>query len=215
MLLARRQARDFVTEDAQGTPTQSHISPSILLYEDKPSERLARASAGAGLRDASASERPRTEIWSRPRPITLVSHSHYQSTLDAVYVYVVPWSEFPIVPSYPHYPHGACLSLSLSHTDPHKDTHAYTHTHTHTHRHILCTLGRARLRRRKVVFVHPYRACPRQISLVIDSGLVGSGRGTARAEDAQETPTQSHISPSSILVNEGYWPPAHVARLRL
>jgi len=25
--------------------------------------------------------------------------------LDAVYVYVVPWSEFPIVPSYPHYPH--------------------------------------------------------------------------------------------------------------
>ena len=29
-------------------------------------------------------------------------YSHYQSTLDAVYVYVVPWSEFPIVPSYPH-----------------------------------------------------------------------------------------------------------------
>jgi len=27
-----------------------------------------------------------------------------QSTLDAVYVYVVPWSEFRIVPSYPHYP---------------------------------------------------------------------------------------------------------------
>jgi len=25
-----------------------------------------------------------------------------QSTLDAVYIYVVPWSEFPIVPSYPH-----------------------------------------------------------------------------------------------------------------
>jgi len=32
------------------------------------------------------------------------SASHYQSTLDAVYVYVVPWSEFPIVSSYPHYP---------------------------------------------------------------------------------------------------------------
>jgi len=35
---------------------------------------------------------------------------------------------------------------------------------------------------------------------VIDSGLVGStdlsGRGTARAEDAQGTPTQSHIPPS-------------------
>ena len=32
-----------------------------------------------------------------------VSDSRYQSTLDAVYVYVVPWSEFTIVPSYPHY----------------------------------------------------------------------------------------------------------------
>ena len=31
--------------------------------------------------------------------------------------------------------------------------------------------------------------------------LNGSGRGTARAEDAQGTPTQSHISPS-ILVYE-------------
>ena len=36
---------------------------------------------------------------------TVVSDSHYQSTLDAVYVYVVSWSEFPIVPSHPHYPH--------------------------------------------------------------------------------------------------------------
>ena len=26
------------------------------------------------------------------------------STLDAVYVYLVPWSELTIVPSYPHYP---------------------------------------------------------------------------------------------------------------
>ena len=36
-----------------------------------------------------------------------------------------------------------------------------------------------------------------------DSGLVGSiaGRGAARAEDAQGTPTQSRISPS-ILVHE-------------
>ena len=37
---------------------------------------------------------------------------------------------------------------------------------------------------------------------VIDSGLVGStGMGTARAEDAQGKPTQSHISPN-ILVYE-------------
>ena len=32
--------------------------------------------------------------------MTVVSDSHYQSTLDAVYVYVVSWSEFPIVPSF-------------------------------------------------------------------------------------------------------------------
>ena len=30
----------------------------------------------------------------------------FGSTLDAVYVYEVPWSEFPIVPLPPHYPHG-------------------------------------------------------------------------------------------------------------
>ena len=36
---------------------------------------------------------------------------------------------------------------------------------------------------------------------LINSGLVGSGSGSARAEDAQGTPTQSHISPS-ILVYE-------------
>ena len=33
--------------------------------------------------------------------------------------------------------------------------------------------------------------------------LIGSGRGTTRAEDAPGTPTQSHISPS-ILVYEDY-----------
>ena len=40
---------------------------------------------------------------------------------------------------------------------------------------------------------------------VIDSGLVGStdfGRGTVRAEDAQGTPTQSHISPSILVYEE-------------
>jgi len=37
---------------------------------------------------------------------------------------------------------------------------------------------------------------------VIDSGLVGSGRGTTRAEDAQGTPTQSHISPSILVYEE-------------
>ena len=41
--------------------------------------------------------------------ITVVSDSHHQSTLDAVYVCVVLWSGLPIVPSYPHYPHASCL----------------------------------------------------------------------------------------------------------
>ena len=40
----------------------------------------------------------------------------------------------------------------------------------------------------------------------IDSGLVGStdfhGRGAARAEDAQGTPTQRHISPSILVHGE-------------
>jgi len=36
--------------------------------------------------------------------MTVVFDPHYQSTFDAIYVYVVPWSDFPTVPSYPHYP---------------------------------------------------------------------------------------------------------------
>ena len=43
--------------------------------------------------------------------------------------------------------------------------------------------------------------------LMIDSGLDGSteflsGRGAARAEDAQGTPTQSHISPSLLVYED-------------
>ena len=41
---------------------------------------------------------------------------------------------------------------------------------------------------------------------MIDSGLVGStdfsGRGAARAEDAQGTPTQNHVSPSILVYEE-------------
>jgi hypothetical protein len=43
----------------------------------------------------------------------------------------------------------------------------------------------------------------REIGRLIDSGLDLSGIGTTRAEDAQGTPTQSHISPS-ILAYEDY-----------
>ena len=38
----------------------------------------------------------------------------------------------------------------------------------------------------------------RNYAHLIDSGLDLSGRGSARAEDAQETPTKSHISPSIL-----------------
>ena len=37
---------------------------------------------------------------------------------------------------------------------------------------------------------------------MIDSGLVGSGRGTTGAEHAQGTPTQSHISPSLLVYED-------------
>ena len=48
------------------------------------------------------------EVEAAPAPADR-SDSHYQSTLDAVYVYVVSWSEFPVVPSNPHYPQqGRC-----------------------------------------------------------------------------------------------------------
>jgi len=44
---------------------------------------------------------------------------------------------------------------------------------------------------------------------MIDSGLVG--RGTARAEDAQGTPTQSHISPSILVYEDKPRPVSHDA----
>ena len=52
---------------------------------------------------------PTRQIW----VMTVVFDSHQQSTLDAVYVYEVPWSEFPIVPSYPHYPRQRGVKSSL------------------------------------------------------------------------------------------------------
>ena len=33
-------------------------------------------------------------------------YTYMSNTLDAVYVYVVPCSKFPVVPSYPDYPHA-------------------------------------------------------------------------------------------------------------
>ena len=53
--------------------------------------------------------------------------------------------------------------------------------------------------------IRPSRVVAVILSEMIDSGLVGStdfGRGTARAEDAQGTPTQSDISPSILVYGE-------------
>ena len=39
-------------------------------------------------------------------------------------------------------------------------------------------------------------------NIVLDSGLVGSGKDAARAKDAEGTPSQSHISPSILVYKE-------------
>ena len=58
-----------------------------------------------------------------------VSVAHYQSSLDAVYAYEVPWSEFPTFPSYPHYSHpsqfGALLVLRGSEVKGNADEGVY------------------------------------------------------------------------------------------
>jgi len=51
------------------------------------------------------------------------------------------------------------------------------------------------------------------IYVYIDSVL--SGRGTTRAEDAQGTPTQSHISPSILVYEDKYPGPSLVSQLSL
>jgi len=58
-----------------------------------------------------------------------LSGSYCQSTFDAVYVYVVPWWELPIVPSYPYYPHtvsGTSPSMNAG-TSPSMNTHCQRH----------------------------------------------------------------------------------------
>ena len=39
--------------------------------------------------------------------MSVVADSHYVSIIDAVYENVVPWSEFPNDPSFPHYTQGS------------------------------------------------------------------------------------------------------------
>ena len=51
-----------------------------------------------------AGEHPHPKLWHASTAWSL--GFHHQSTLDAVYVYAVPWAEFLIVPSCPPYAHG-------------------------------------------------------------------------------------------------------------
>ena len=49
---------------------------------------------------------------------------------------------------------------------------------------------------------------------VIDSGFVGSERGAARAEDAQGTSTQIHISPSILVYKDSVVVPLPLGRAK-
>jgi len=83
----------------------------------------------------------------------------------------------------------------------HSLTHPLTHSPTHALTHYVC------VRRTCTGTEHSFRMCQTPGHDLTEHVFVGkgdghdSGRGTARAEDAQGTPTQSHISPS-ILVYE-------------
>ena len=46
---------------------------------------------------------------------------------------------------------------------------------------------------------------------MIKSGLLGTGRGAARADDAQETPTQSHISLNILFYEEKHARSQHIS----
>ena len=60
------------------------------------------AGVASNVERALALEPCRIQNLHNPTRFGFVYDSPYQSTLDAVYVYVVPWSKFPIVPPYPH-----------------------------------------------------------------------------------------------------------------
>jgi len=93
---------------------------TLICYHHKSDNTtLSRATMWGATRGRQA-HACGTSFWSRTgqiSPLPLLGHgmwraravqrgnrydSPYQSTLDAVYVYEVPWSQFPIIPSYPH-----------------------------------------------------------------------------------------------------------------
>ena len=108
-------------------PSPSTVTLPLDRTSPLPALPLDRASPRTG---------PLTSPLPGPSPSTVLalsrvaSDSHYQSTLDAIYVYVVT-SEFPIVPSCPHYPHGAGVDQQSARVKG---------THRHLQSRPLCTL---------------------------------------------------------------------------
>ena len=76
--------------------------------------KIGASGLGIALKLTSCTKKAACQLeksWSmrvRQRWVQSCLLSHYQSTVDAVCVYVVPRSGFLIVPSYPHYPHSWC-----------------------------------------------------------------------------------------------------------
>ena len=71
-------------EDAQGTPTQSHISPSILVYEDKMFLRCCLFARDAGLGLAGPANPPPDAQVRAPRRI----YAHIRYVYIRLYVYI-------------------------------------------------------------------------------------------------------------------------------
>ena len=103
-----------------------HSTLGLRVMKKKRREEQPRAIVGGGPAGAAQPLPPRSR-WHPPsqHPLEVATHPPslrpppvgpppafgFPLTLDAVYVYVAPWSEFPIVPSYPHYPH--CMRLGF------------------------------------------------------------------------------------------------------
>jgi len=102
--LARANLRAFQKcSRGQASLSQRCFFPQGHSRKGISTERTFRAlSAPAALEEKSL---PAHYVYSRCCiRLRSMLYTSTQSALDAVYIFVVPWSEFPIVPSYPHYP---------------------------------------------------------------------------------------------------------------
>ena len=119
----RQERRTTRAEDAHGTPTQSDISPSILVYEDKQALLLqhlgiwySRCGIGVRYPEVQPCDCLRAD-WLRTRATKCLSSGTWAYVIRALAL------EYAIL----------SLSFSLSHTLTYTHTHTHTHTHTLTH----------------------------------------------------------------------------------